>query len=87
MKKRFISILLILAMLISMLISCKKDEEPAEDTSADAPVEETPPPFYEIGVDELANYTIIFSEKATSDVESAASTGASAFSMKFGVAI
>lgn len=87
MKKRFISILLILAMLISMLISCKKDEEPAEDTSADAPVEETPPPFYEIGVDELANYTIIFSEKATSDVESAASTVASAFSMKFGVAI
>lgn len=87
MKKRIISVLLILAMLTSMLISCKKDEEPAADNAADAPAEEAPPPFYEIGVDELANYTIVFSEKATSDVQSAASTIASAFSMKFDVAI
>ena len=71
-------------MLGTLLVACKKEEETAEDTETTETVEEQPT-VSEITVEELANYVIVYSSKATDEVASAASTIASAFATKFGV--
>jgi endonuclease/exonuclease/phosphatase family metal-dependent hydrolase len=91
MSKRLISLILVLILLITALVSCKKepagDDSESSNISNTAPESETdaPEPFYEISVSELENYSIVYSEDVTDEVMDAVNTLASALSMKFGI--
>ena len=92
MSKRLISLILVLILLITALVSCKKDpakgdgSEPADtsDTVAE-PSTDAPEQFCEITPDELENYVIIFPENVSNEMMNAINTLASAFSIKFGI--
>ena len=94
MSKRLISLILVLILLITALVSCKKDPEvegdsDLSDTSCTVtePSTDAPEPFYEIAPDELENYAIVYPENVTDEMMDAINTLASAFSMKFGISM
>ena len=91
MSKKLISLILVLILLITALVSCKKtpaDEggnEPSDTVTE--PSTDDPEPFYEIAPDELENYAIVYPENVTDEMMDAINTLASAFSMKFGISM
>lgn len=91
MSKKLISLILVLILLITALVSCKKapaneggSELSDTDTESSA---DAPEPFYEIAPNELENYAIVYPENVTDEMMDAINTLASAFSMKFGISM
>jgi hypothetical protein len=87
MIKKIISLLLASLLLTTCLASCDFGIEKATDETTVAETADPVPEVYEISVEELSSYIIVYSANATADVEAAASTLSAAFASKFGVAL
>ena len=87
MIKKIISLFLALLLLTTCLTACNLGVEKTTDESSASESTDPVPEAYEISVEELSNYIIVYSANATADVEAAASTLSSAFANKFGVAL
>ena len=82
-------------MLASVLASCKDKEQQdggavdsnsSDESASESTPDDEPLAFYEISVEELTNYTIVYPETAGDDIKNAVNALASALSMKFDVA-
>ncbi len=87
MIKKIISLFLALLLLTTCLTACDLGTEKASDETNEAETTDPVPEKYEISVEELSNYMIVYPANATADVEAAASTLSAAFANKFGVAL
>ncbi len=93
MSKRLISLILVLILLITALAACKNDKADSNDSESDSAAESgeastnAPEPVYEIYVNELENYSIVYPEDVTDEEMEAINTLASAFSMKFNISL
>lgn len=87
MIKKIISLFLGLLLLTTCLTACSLGSEKATDETTAAETADPVPEAYEISVEELSNYIIVYSANATADVEAAATTLSAAFANKFGVAL